>query len=195
MTYDDWLAECARRISISEGVRLARYADSFGIPTVGVGYNLQRGTGPLCAIGIGPSQAQAICDGNAQITEDQALALLRNDLAASVNGAKDSVPDGLFDSMTDARRFVITDLVYNLGAGMWTSFQSTRGRIAAAQQAKNNNKPNAHDLFIAAGEALASSAYYQQTGNRAKRNVAMLVQGTWCDANGDGSDILPQPIA
>lgn len=187
MTNDQWLAECVSRIAINEGLRCEKYIDSMGLPTIGVGYNLTRGVAPLIAVGV--PNPQAVCAGTASITQEQAYGLLRNDLTASISYAQDSLPDGIFDSLTDARRFVVVDLVYNLGCGMWLSFQNTRARIAAAQEAKHNNKPNAHQLFVDAGDALASSAYYQQTGNRAKRNVAMLISGVWCDPNGDGSDI------
>ncbi len=187
MDGNQWTQEVARRISVSEGIRLSRYFDSLGIPTVGIGFNLQRGVGPLRAVGI--LDPQAVIDGTASITEAQALALLQNDLAASVQNARASLQPGIFDSLSDARRFVVTDLTYNMGLGGWVSFVGTRTLINEAQQAKDANNPSAHGYFVAAGEHLRDSAYYSQTGNRAKRNVAMLINGGWCDANGDGSDI------
>lgn len=188
MTEQEWLSEAARRISISEGIKCTRYLDSRGIPTIGVGYNLQRGDADLLAVGC--TNVQGVIDGTASITESQALTLLSGDIQRSVVSARGSLK--LFDSLTDARQFVITDLVYNMGFGGWISFGGTRATIDLAQKAKDRNDPLAHNLFLTAGEHLAATAYYTQTGNRAKRNVAMLIQGEWCDANGDGSDIYKE---
>jgi len=188
MDGNQWYQEAARRVSISEGIKLTRYYDSLGIPTIGIGYNLTRGGVPLRAVGI--ADPQAIIDGTEPITAEQALALLTNDLTASVSNARASLAPGIFDALSDARRFTVTDLVYNMGLGGWVSFSGTRTLINEAQQAKNANNPNAHGYFVAAGNHLAASAYYTQTGNRAKRNVAMLINGGWCDANGDGSDLI-----
>lgn len=186
LTEDEWLREAAHRISISEGVKLSRYLDSMGIPTIGIGFNLTRGYAPMLAVGI--TNPSAVTDGHASITLPQALALLQNDLTSSLNSARASLDAGVFASLTQPRQFVITDLNYNMGSAGWLSFTGTRDLINMAQKAKNANNPSAHQYFQAAGNHLEASNYYDQVGNRAKRNVAMLITGEWCDANGDGSD-------
>lgn len=190
MTNAAWVDEVLRRTQINEGLRLLRYFDSRGIPTIGIGYNLQRGPAPLKAVGLTDAEAADVIAGSLSITSAEALALCKTDLAFSVNDARASLGHAIFDQLSDARRYVITDLCYNMGLVEWAQFTGTRAVIDQAQTAKNAGNPNAHSWFVAAGDHLRASAYYTQTGDRAKRNVAMLVMGTWCDANGDGSDIL-----
>ena len=49
---------------------------------------------------------------------------------------------------------------------------------------------DAHALFAAAANDLRQSDWFVQVGWRAKRDCAMLEVGVWCNATGDGSDIL-----
>lgn len=54
------LIELRNRLKINEGVRLARYLDTKGIPTIATGYNLQaRGTAGLAAVGVVDPEAVA----------------------------------------------------------------------------------------------------------------------------------------
>lgn len=54
------VAELRRRLEVNEAVRLARYRDSKGIPTIGTGYNLRaRGIQALVAVGVIDPQAVA----------------------------------------------------------------------------------------------------------------------------------------
>jgi hypothetical protein len=147
---------------------------------------LQRGDANLVAAGC--TNIQGIFDGTASITEAQALALLELDLTNSIASARGSLAAGIFDALTPARQCVIVDLVYNMGYGSWLGFTGTRDLINQAQLAKNNNSPIAHKYFLAAGNHLEASEYYSEVGNRAKRNVAMLISGLWVSATGDGSD-------
>ena len=41
----------------------------------------------------------------------------------------------MFDALTDARRFVLCDLEFNLGSRGWLEFSSTRAIVNAAQRA------------------------------------------------------------
>lgn len=189
MSTDAWIADTKKRLTINEGYKTVPYADSMGILTVGVGHNLSSGVGPLRAIGLSALQASAIINNHATVTPAQIDALLNNDLAFAINDARASLASLIFDALTDARRFVVTDLCFNMGLATWTTFVGTRGVIEAAQREKNHGQTSAHDLFVSAGKHLQASAYYTQTGNRARRNVAMLIQGTYCDGTGDGSDI------
>lgn len=187
MTTQEWTDELVRRTRINEGLSLTRYLDSLGVPTIGIGYNLSRGVGPLTLACV--ANPQAVIDGTASITEAEAVALCKNDLAFAVDDARASLIKGIYDSLSDARRYVVADLCYNMGLATWLSFVGTRSLIEVAQQKKEASDVTAHSLFVAAGEHLRSSAYYNQTRDRAKRNVAMLINGDWCNAEGDGSDI------
>ncbi len=93
----------------------------------------------------------------------------------------------MFDKLSDARRFVIVDLTYNMGAGPdgWGGFHHTQSLINQAVAAQGQMA--AHSLYAQAADALAQSAWYTQVGDRAKRDVAMLRSSNWVDPNGNGS--------
>ena len=59
-----------------------------------------------------------------------------------------------------------------------------------AQQLKNQGRlVQAHGFFVQVGQHLTASSWIAQTGDRARRGIAMMVAGDWCDPNGDGSDL------
>lgn len=183
-----WFADATKRMVINEGLKLNRYLDSRGIPTIGIGYNCTRGVDPLVACGI--PNPHAVVAGDTGITESQAYCLFNNDFAFAVSDADASLRKGIYNALSDARRFVIADLCYNMGLATWLGFITTRQLIESAEKAKQAGDAAAHQLFVEAGEHLKASAYYTQTGDRAKRNVAMLTTGIYCKPDGDGSDIF-----
>lgn len=191
MSPQEWMNETERRIEISEGRRAAMYHDSLGIPTIGVGFNLQRGDARECLLkaGVPPNQVDAVLDGTGLLTNAEIDALFAISFDPIVSEARASLAPGVFDSMSDARRFVICDLVFNMGNDGWLGFPNTRALINQAQIAKNEGRQSAHELFVIASEHLEESDWYHQVGERAQRNVAMLRSGIWCKPDGDGSDI------
>ncbi len=188
--------ELDRRLRINEGQRFTSYYDTASPPrlTIGVGFNLQRAD-PV-AVGQVLKAAGIVCTWsleafkNLSLTQAQVDALLDHDVPGYVAAARASIADGLFDSMTPARQIAITDLTYNLGQQGWLDFKTTRSFIASAQVNKNAGLNTlAHNYFVSAGQHLSDSAWYSQVGNRAKRNVAMIITGQLCNAEGDGSDV------
>lgn len=180
MTPQQWFAEVHRRIAINEGCRLSMYLDSLGIPTIAFGFNLQRGIEAFVLCGI--KNIAAILSGAEAITQSQADLLLAHDLPTYIASAKASMPNGIFARLSDARRFVITDLVYNLGADGWADFAATRHLIAAAVDTKV--PATAHALYGEAADHLAASDWAGQVGDRAKRDIAMMRSSEWVPATG-----------
>jgi|HubBroStandDraft_6_1064221.scaffolds.fasta_scaffold282506_2 hypothetical protein len=189
MTFQEWEAEVQRRIGINEGYSKTVYMDSASPPnpTVGVGFNLNRSDArdALAKIGAG---YDAVRNGTA-LTDQQVSALFAYSFSPIVDEARASLQPFHFDSLSDARRFVICDLIFNLGNEGWLGFVNTRGIIDQACHAlRSGNAAGAHTLFGQAADALAQSSWYSQVGNRAKRDCAMMRTSNWCDPNGDGSD-------
>jgi lysozyme len=181
-----FVIEVARRIGINEGCKLTRYQDTMGIWTIGIGFNLERSDAAAILRAAGANLAAIMAGGS--ITVDQAHQIFALCFGGIQEQARGSLAGGVFDTMTDARRFVICDLIYNMGLGGWTDFAGTRGLLSEAQQAKNAGKLDAaHAQFDVAADHLTASAWYGQVGDRAKRNVAMIRSGVWVDATGDGS--------
>jgi hypothetical protein len=189
MTFQEWEAEVQRRIGINEGYSKTVYMDSASPPnpTVGVGFNLNRSDArdALAKIGAG---YDAVRNGTA-LTDQQVSSLFAYSFSPIVDEARASLQPFHFDSLSDARRFVICDLIFNLGNEGWLGFVNTRGIIDQACHAlRSGNAAGAHTLFGQAADALAQSSWYSQVGNRAKRDCAMMRTSNWCDPNGDGSD-------
>lgn len=189
---DLWTSEVEKRIGIDEGNRAERYYDTQGVPTIGIGFNLQRADAQaaLAQAGVPNATIPEIMNGTAALTSAQVDALFQYSFAPIVSDARAAFPQGIYDSMTDARRFVICDMVFNLGSTQFSSFTQTIDLITAAQQAKNSGAADAHEKFVAAADHMRTLAWYAQVGDRAKRNCAMMQQGVWCSPTGDGSDIL-----
>lgn len=185
-----WNAQVRRRIAISEGERTTMYHDSRGIPTIGIGFNLLRADARDALAKVGVTDIAGVLNGDVALSQNQVNELFDYSFAPIVTDARNSLVDGVFDALSDARRFVICDLVFNMGFAGWGQFVNTRAAIVTAQKAKGANSPDAHALFVAAANDLRQSDWFSQVGDRAKRDCAMMQVGIWCDATGDGSDIL-----
>ncbi len=182
------VSQIVARLAVNEGMRLRKYADSVGIPTIGIGFNLTRPDAEDCLHAVGVADPSAVIAGAALLTRDQATRLMENDLPHFINGARDVLPEGVFNALTPPRQAAIVDLSYNLGPEGLAGFPTFLGLIASAQHAKAaGDVGTAHADFVAAGDDLNATAYAAQVGDRARRNAAMIVTGAWVSPTGDGS--------
>lgn len=187
MTQTQWEAECRRRLTMNEGERDKVYNDTAGIPTIGIGFNLQRGDARDILRQLGADYDAVI--GGQPLTADQVAGLFQYSFSPIVDQARGSLAPFHYDSMSDARRFVLCDLVFNLGIAGWDAFGNTRAALDQACHAgRVGDLATEHTMFGTASDGLVASAWYGQVGNRAKRDVAMMRTSNWCDPNGDGSD-------
>lgn len=191
MAYASWITEVKRRVAISEGDKAKMYYDTKGVPTIGIGFNLQRPDARTALEGVGVpiSNVDGVMSGAIALTQAQINNLFDYSFEPVLSNARTSLPSGIFDAMSDARRFVICDMVFNLGP-QWNTFAQTIALIAAAQDEKNHGAPDAHAKFVEAADHMRSLLWYRQTGDRSKRDCAMMQIGDWCSPTGDGSDIL-----
>ena len=190
MTPDEWTAEVRHRIATNEGCRPTLYLDSVGIPTIGIGFNLNRQDAQSALFAAGCPNPLAVMNGTASLTQPMIDALFSYSLRPILSEARASLPVGAFDALSDARRFVICDMIFNLGSEGWMGFAATRQTIGRAQSMVKSNPATAHTMFGQAADRMTNSAWFTQVGNRAKRNVAMMRTSGFCSPTGDGSDIL-----
>lgn len=187
----DWKAELVRRLNIDEGCRLSMYHDSVGVPTIGIGYNLQNENASYDLHCAGVSDPQDVIAGRASITQAQADNLLRNILQNYIVQTSALFPVGLFDTFNDPRKVALSNMGYNMGTGPdgFGGFHTTLNLIKLAQQFKNQSDlDSAHRCFTNAAGRLTQSGWYGQVGDRAKRIVSMIRNGVYVDATGDGSN-------
>jgi len=95
------LQELKSQLVRHEGMVLKVYRDSLGIPTIGVGRNLQ----------------------DVGISEDEALLLLDNDLLGVFNDLDRYCP--WWRGMSEARQMVLADMCFNIGISRLMGFVKT----------------------------------------------------------------------
>lgn len=139
------------------------------IPTVGIGFNLLRpdARAKLQALGL---SYDAVLAGRQSLTDGQIDTLFSQDLDAAIGHAQDKLNG--FDGLTTARQFVVVDMIFNLGAAGFDGFKNTIDAI------------NAGDWDDAAKE-MKASAWYDQVGDRAIKDIGMMQEGDWAGSGGD----------
>jgi len=120
-----------------EGYRRFMYLDTEGIPTIGYGRNLKD-------VGINPVEAEF---------------LLRNDMQSALIGAA-SFP--WFDALSDLRKAVITDMIFNMGLLRFKTFKKMLFAVT------NKDYPGA-------ALEMLDSKWAKQVGDRADKLAYVMV--------------------
>merc|ERR1711871_1377898 len=151
-----------------EGNRKCVYKDSRGIPTIGIGFNLQNygAKSELAAVGADYSK---IIDGSECLSEQQVSELfLKYSLPQAQAESKRAISN--YNSLCCNVKNVIDDLSFNLG-GQLSSFGTFDSLI---EQGK----------WEAAGNDLAGTAWCGQVGRRCPDDVGRIKNG--CGGPGPG---------
>jgi GH24 family phage-related lysozyme (muramidase) len=141
-----------------EGRRYKTYTDTMGHPTVGVGFNLDANgaQAAIQALGLDYQQVRA---GTQLLTDAQVDTLLQQTVNQAVSAAQTAVTT--FNSVPGDKQIVIVDMVFNLGLAGFSKFLQTIKAI------------NAQD-WQTASQQMQQSAWFNQVGNRAKADVAVM---------------------
>jgi len=147
-----------------EGLRLKPYRCTAGKLTIGVGRNLDdKGLSieEKKYLGIHPGEMpwRKVEDG---ITYAEAMYLLINDIFEVERQAR-TLP--WYGGLCDARKLAVLNLIFNLGFKKFLTFKITIGHLAAGR-------------WDNAAAALEKSLWYKQVGDRAKRVVRLIKEGT-----------------
>ena len=125
-----------------EGLRLKPYRCTAGKLTIGVGRNLDdRG-----------------------ISKDEALYLLRNDIKKCINDAEAVIGSQVWEGLSEARKRVLVDMRFNLGAGGIRTFKNT---LQAIREGRYGD----------ASKGMLSSKWAGQVGRRATTLARMMLEG------------------
>lgn len=136
------IEELKQQLRRDEGVRPKAYRDSVGKLTVGVGHNLD--DKPL---------------------SDHAIdAILEDDINDALAGMTTLYP--WTAQLDDARRGVIANMIFNMGAATFGQFHETINLIRAGRYAE-------------AAEEMLNSAWAKQVGARALRLSMQMRTGAW----------------
>jgi GH24 family phage-related lysozyme (muramidase) len=142
-------------ISQNEGILNQVYFDSLGIPTIGIGFNLNRIDARSCIESLGISFNKLLRN-EFGLSSEQIQILFERDVDSSIKIAERLFND--FSRISFARQIILVDLAFNLGESRLSKFQKMISAV--------NNR----DWTRAAFE-LEDSLWFRQVGNRGPRNV------------------------
>ncbi len=154
LDHDKLLAQ----LTIHEGRRKHVYADSLGIPTIGVGFNLKREDARAALEALGANYDRILA-GDEGLSDSQINSLLEQDTANSINHCKEVFPG--FNELSDVRKRVLVDMMFNLGP---TRFRTFRKMIGAIE----------YRDFNRAADEMTDSLWYHQVKTRGVSLVKMM---------------------
>jgi lysozyme len=103
-----------------EGEKLHVYDDIYGIPTIGVGFNLTRQDAPALCQQCGANY-QRLLGGLDDLTETQSLFLLQQSIIGVVEFLTKIFPT--FKTFTQPRQVALVDMGFNLGETKFLGFK------------------------------------------------------------------------
>ena len=137
-----------------EGYRLAKYSDSRGIATIGVGHNIISNPLPT-------AMAQYLHD-HGEITIEMLEELFESDVGHAIDGCNKLYPD--FLTFSENRQNALCDFIFNVGVG-------------TAKQFKNTNACINEGDWDGAADGLKDSQWYHQVHGRADEVIKLIREG------------------
>lgn len=135
-----WKDELAIRLNQEEGRKNKLYQDTVGKWTIGVGRNLSDRT-----------ISEAVID-----------LMLEEDIQMAITDIKKLIPN--FDQLSDNRKIVVTDMMFNMGYTTLSQFKNTLNLIN-------------HGHYEQAATAMLQSRWAQQVGQRAIKLAELMKNG------------------
>jgi GH24 family phage-related lysozyme (muramidase) len=142
------------QILFHEGVRDRVYVDPGGNLAIGVGFNLDRGDAKDKIESLGLDY-KAIRSGRVRLNDDQIVTLFKQDVSTAVNDAKHYAGEA-WDTLSDIRKRVLTDMSYTLGANRLAKFVTLKKALLEGN-------------YILATASMMRSKWYKQVKSRGKR--------------------------
>ena len=148
------LIEATNLIKLHEGFRSQAYTDTANKITIGYGRNLQNNPPTLV-------EWNTVLFPNG-ITQDQAEKLLEPQIIVVNNWLSNTF--SWWNNLTNNRKLCLIDIVFNIGENGFLQFHDTIAALANANYAE-------------AAVQLKNSAWYKQTGQRARNDVLLMING------------------
>ena len=145
-------------IILNEGLNYSVYLDSLKIPTIGVGFNLERKDAAMCLLSLG-LQYDDVISGSVSLTDLQIRELLGKDIAMAVHDTKSIFGD--LSEVSDERKIVLYDMAFNLGQARLSQFVNL---VSAVKKSKWNS----------AAREMRNSKWANQVGRRAAWNIFIM---------------------
>jgi len=140
-----------------EGKRNKVYLDTKGIPTIGIGFNLQRADASQKLNDIGVNLNNIL---NGEILTDQQIySLFKDDIDTAISDAIIFIPS--FNKQPELVKNIVVDMAFNLGLNKLLKFKDFRAALES-----NNYQEAANEMI--------DSEWYGQVGNRSKELVNIM---------------------
>ena len=141
-----------------EGKRNKVYRDTKGIPTIGIGFNLNRGDAKnkIEALGLNYND---VLNGKQSLTDAQINILYKNDINSAKRIARNFISN--FDQHPLSIQNVLINMAFNMGAETLSEFQNFKKDI------ENKN-------YQSAATRMEKSKWYGQVGSRSKELVNIV---------------------
>ena len=150
--------ELQKQLTAHEGNRPTVYLDSMKIPTIGIGFNLNRSDAKLKIEELGLDYRKVL-DGKTSLSNAQIRKLFAGDVENAIMSVRARFAD--FDKFPEMRKRVVVDMMFNLGAQKFDGFKKM---IAALKE---------RDFDRAAAE-MKDSTWFGQVGHRATTLYDMM---------------------
>jgi GH24 family phage-related lysozyme (muramidase) len=146
---------------VKDKVDLKTFKDSLGVPTIGIGFNLNKSGAKkrIEALGLDFAKVKA---GTQNITKAQAEKLFSADVAQAKTDAK-SFFSGV-GTLSETRQNVLTNMAFNLGLARLNKFAALKKALAEKDYAK-------------AAKEMLNSKWAKQVGKRATRLAKEMKEG------------------
>ena len=143
------------REKLNEGYRTCVYKDPVGIPTIGVGFNLQK-FGARSEIESVGANYDAVLNGSQCLTDSQIKELFDKDMDSAVSCVEGWVSN--WSSIGTSRQSALADMSFNLGCGGIREFVSMKAAIERGD-------------YSGAASDMKSSLWCSQVGSRCSRDI------------------------
>lgn len=146
------------REKLNEGYRTCVYKDSRGIPTIGVGFNLDKfgAKGEIESVGADYDKVLA---GTECLNDNQIKELFDKDMDTAVSCA-----EGFVSGIGDTAESAIADMAFNMGCATLHTFSTFKSLLEQKQ-------------FEKAAEDMQGTLWCSQVGSRCSRDVACIKDG------------------
>lgn len=140
--------EIVKRLTLHEGCVLEEYKCPAGYRTIGIGHNLE--ANPL--------------DCGKEITKEQAIKILNDDVKVCINQLHKNIP--FYFSLDDERQYALLDMCFNLGIYRLLKFKKMLGAMFIGD-------------YRGASKECLNSKYARDVGKRAERIAKLIEKGLW----------------
>ena len=146
------------REKVNEGYRPCVYKDSLGIPTIGVGFNLQKSGARQEIENVGANY-DAVLNGSQCLDDSQIQQLFNNDMETAVSCASTWLGSS-WSSLGSDPQSAVADMAFNMGCGSLHGFVTLHACLTKS--------PPDYDGAV---QSMRNSRWCGQVGIRCSRDV------------------------